>query len=256
MEITDIGRTLAQARIQRQKLADYPVPTAPSLPQGYTIQDAMIAAMGQPVVGWKVGLTSTAAQKVIGVDEPIAGPLFADAILDDGATIATQDSDLRIVEAEIAVRLRAALPDRSGPYQRDDVASMIATVHPMFELANKRLPGGPREVAPWLVADGAINQAIVLGPGTAFTPQTDLAAETVTLQVDAAQVSQGIGANAMGDPLAVVTWLANHLHDRHIALNAGDVIATGLICDLIIGERGQHFDARFGSIGSVTMTLT
>ena len=34
----------------------------PEATQAYAVQDAYIAAMGEPVVGWKVGMTNAAAQ--------------------------------------------------------------------------------------------------------------------------------------------------------------------------------------------------
>jgi 2-keto-4-pentenoate hydratase len=126
----------------------------------------------------------------------------------------------------------------------------------MFELATKRLPGGMRETAQWIVADGGINQAIVVGEGTAFSPEIDLAMVKAQVHLNDTPVSEGIGSNVMGSPVAALVWLADHLKSRNISLKKGDFVATGLVCDMLIGQSGDRFSAHFDGIGSVAMRLS
>lgn len=255
MDFEEIGATLAKARCQTIKLTKYPTTEPFLLSDAYEIQIAMARCMPTPIVGWKVGLTSTVAQEVIGVDEPFAGPLFSDHVHVDSSDLKVNENDLRIVEVEIGLMLKSDVLPRKIAFERKDILPLISSVHPIFELANKRLPGGVQECVEWLVADGGINQAIVVGPGTAFSRKMNLVAERVSVHVNGRSTSKGVGLNAMGDPILVAAWLANHLSSRDIALKAGDLIATGLVCEPLIGHPGDEFTAHFDTIGSVTMHL-
>lgn len=254
MDTQDIGRTLAEARRAGRKLSDYPG-EPPDMAQALAIQDAMAAAMGAGVVGWKVGVTSARAQALCGVDAPLAGPVFEGDVWDSGAEVAMVGGDLGIIEAEIGFRMRDTLAPREAAYGRDEVLAAVGEVLPMFEWVNKRLPGGLMEKAEWLVADGVINRGLVCGAGIAFSAGMDLKGETVSVCRGDDELTTGLGANALGDPAEVLVWLANDLSARGKGLRAGDLVATGLICDVVTAEPGAQLEARFGSIGRVVLRV-
>lgn len=254
MDHTEAGRMLAEARRAGRKLAAYPC-ARPDMAGALAIQAAMTAAMAVPVAGWKVGLTSRRAQEICGVDAPLAGPIFADCLWPDGAELAPVEGDLGILEAEIGLRMGADLPPRAAPYGRDEVLAAVAEVLPVIEWVTKRLPGGIREEAEWLLADGVINRGLVLGAATRFAPGFDLAGETVQVLKDGARATEGLGANALGGADAVIAWLANDLRARGTGLRKGDVVATGLICDVVEAVPGSRIEARFSSIGTVTLRV-
>ncbi|WP_424944673.1 2-keto-4-pentenoate hydratase [Aliiroseovarius crassostreae] len=255
MTLQEIGAAIAESRKSCKRLLKYPSPMPKSLEDAYIVQEHMARAMGEPVVGWKVGFTSATARKAAGVSEPLAGPLFQETILGNGATVDVNVDDLKIVEAEIGFRLKGDLPPSKAPYTREAVVAAIGTVHPIFEIVNKRLPGDVKETPEWLVADGSINQAVVVGDGSAFDAKKPLTAETVVLSANDKPISEGIGANAMDDPVTVLVWLANHLSARGIPLKTGELVATGLLCDLVFGEVGITYCADFQSLGTVTMAF-
>lgn len=254
MEIEAVGRVLAEARQAGRKLERYPG-AQPSMEEALAMQEAMAVAMGVPVAGWKVGLTSARAQALCGVNAPLAGPVFADCIWQDGAEIAMVAGDLGILEAEIGFRMARDLPPRQAPYGRDEVLAAAGEVLPVIEWVNKRLPGDLREAPEWLVADGVINRGLVVGQAMRFEPARDLKAETVQVWADGTMVTEGVGANALGDPAEVLVWLANDLSARGKGLRRGDVIATGLICDVVQAEPGKRVEARFGALGQVALEI-
>lgn len=249
------GKMLAEARSGGQRLETYPEDKPQTLQEAYATQQHMIAAMPAPVVGWKVGFTSDTARAAAGIAEPIFGPLFEDAVHDDDAVITVADNDLMILEPEIGFVMATDLPPRDEPYMRDDILQAIARVHPIFELVNKRLPGTLQETPEWLAADGAINQAIIMGAGQAFVPGREFVDEGVIVALNGADLSKGIGANAMGDPIAVLLWLANNMREKGMTLRAGDLVATGLLSDLIYCKNGDTCHATFDTLGSVTTRI-
>jgi len=255
MDVSELGRELARLRLAPMRLADYPCPPPENLQQAYQVQDVMAAHMGSAVVGWKIGVTSKIAREMLGMEEPLSGPLFADFILPGPGKFKVETSDLRIIEAEIGFRMKHSLAPRREPYSMEDVVAAIATVHPVFEVVNKRLPGDLKDNACWLIADGGVNHGFIYGPGTEFDPAMDLAAETVRVILDGQLATEGIGANALGNPLNVVLWLANHLSGRNISLKAGDWVSTGLIADVVVGDAGSIIIAEFETLGSIRLEV-
>src|SRR5688572_5761516 len=78
----------------------------------YRVQRALVAAKvgeGERPAGYKMGLTSVAKQKMMGVEEPIYGCLFESSLLDDGAIVRRGDLIHPKVEAEIAFVLARPL---------------------------------------------------------------------------------------------------------------------------------------------------
>ena len=75
----------------------------------------------------------------------------------------------------------------------------------------------------------------------------------VTLLRNGTQIGSGVGADALGGPMHALTWLANHLGERGVALTAGQVITTGTcggVTPITVGDRGV---ATHGPLGTVEL---
>ncbi|MDQ2093698.1 2-keto-4-pentenoate hydratase [Rhodalgimonas zhirmunskyi] len=249
----EMGATLAEARRDGRKLSDYPGPKPTDMDAAQAVQDAMTAAMGLPVLGWKVGLTAKKAQEICGVDAPLAGPVFE--IAESGVEWPLLEGDLGVIEAEIGFRMRADLPPRDAEYARAEVLAAVGTVLPVFEWVNKRLPGGLREAAEWLLADGVVHRGLIAGAERAYAPDMDMAAETVRVSVNGTEATRGAGAAALGDPAEVLVWLANALNRQGKGLCAGQVIATGLICDVVEAVPGAEIVAEYATLGRNRLSI-
>src|SRR5271157_6404905 len=94
------------SRAERDRIAiDPPAATTKlSVADAYRTQMINVErrlAAGRRIVGRKVGLTSLAMQKMMGVDEPDFGHLFDDMILASGSECAVAELMLPRVEPEI-----------------------------------------------------------------------------------------------------------------------------------------------------------
>src|ERR1700674_3629887 len=106
----------------------------------YAIQMANTAhwvGAGRRIVGRKVGLTATAVQVQLGVDQPDYGVLFDDMAIPDGGELLASKVLQPKAEAEIAMILGADLSDPG--VMRDGVAAAVARVAAAIEIVDSRI---------------------------------------------------------------------------------------------------------------------
>ncbi len=256
MDKAAIGRAvdiLWHARLECRRMDGLPADCRPSsLAEGYAIQDAMAAAAGQKVVGWKIAATSAAGQRHIGIDEPLGGRLFANFVLQDGALLPAAPLHMRVAEAEFAFRMARDLAPRATAYSVEEVLDAVADLHLAIEVPDARFEkfaeAGPAQIA----ADDAFAAWFVLGIRVADWRRIDLAAHPVRAFKNGVLAREGSGANVLGDPRKALTWLANDRSKRGIGLSAGDIITTGTcVTPLEIGP-GDKVVADFGALGQVS----
>ena len=112
MPVTDApakAKALYEARRTRVPIAPF-TDAEPDLTMadGYAVQQELVPLLladGDRIVGHKVGLTSTAMQKLIGVDSPDYGPVLASTAYRDGDTIRLERFIAPKLEAEIVLVL-------------------------------------------------------------------------------------------------------------------------------------------------------
>lgn len=248
-----VAQTLAQARRASVKLTQYPEPAPSSIAEGYEVQRLVTQALGWQPCGFKVGATSLKAQAILGIDRPFSALLFRERLFRSGDHVPTAAENLRVAEPEVAFVMRAALPGRDTPYTHAEVLAAVESVHPALEIASPRLPHGLAQSLPWLIADGGINDAFVLGPAVSPLPADAYAALQVQASRNGAAHTQGVGANALGDPASVLVWLVNHLPALGLGLRAGDIVTTGLVTGILEGQWGDEVRADFAALGCVSV---
>ncbi len=254
-DAAELAATLIAARHSGERLDPAPPGGPETLAAAYTVQDAYIAAMGEPVVGWKVGMTNAAAQAAGGIDEPIAGPMFESAVVQSPARLTTPAEALRLIECEFGFRMATDLPARATPYTADEVADAVASLHPAVEVVDVHLPGGLKAGPRWAIADGGGNLFWVPGPATTDWQAGELPDRAVSVSLNGAPQGAGTAAAALGNPVTVLAWLANHLTGRGRHLRAGDWVSTGLCTPLFSAAPGDRVEADYGALGTVEVSF-
>jgi 2-keto-4-pentenoate hydratase len=223
---------------------------------GYSAQREIVKFSGQDVVGWKIAATSAAGQKHIGVNAPLAGPLLANRVLADGATIPLDGNIMMVAEAEFAFKFSRALPQRANPYTQDEVLAAVESLHPAIEVPDSRYNDFVKVGAPQLIADTACADWFVLGaPTRAEWRLRDLVTHAVAVYRNGEKVATGSGANVLGDPRIALTWLVNELRTFADGIAAGQFVTTGTCVVPVPIQRGDNVRVDFGEFGSVTANL-
>jgi 2-keto-4-pentenoate hydratase len=243
---------------QRTRIDQLPADCRPlDRAAGYSAQRAIVKVSGQHVVGWKIAATSAAGQKHIGVDGPLAGPLLANRVLENGATVPLDGNIMLVAEAEFAFKFARSLAKRANPYTQSEVLDAVASLHPAIEVPDSRYNDFVRVGAPQLIADTACACWFVLGPpATADWRARDLVAHAVTAQLNGQHAATGSGANVLGDPRLALTWLANDRSRRGDSLRAGEIVTTGTCVTPVTIAPGDEVVADFGVLGTVGVAFS
>jgi 2-keto-4-pentenoate hydratase len=225
-----------------------------SASDAYAIQLANVKrrqAAGEKVVGMKVGLTAKPMQKMLGVDQPDFGHLFANMQLHDGAECSLDGLIQPRVEAEIGIILAK---DLRGPGLTDlDVVAATAALVPTLEIVDSRITDWKITFVDTVADNGSSARFVV---GSKRTPPAGIDTRTVgtVFEKNGELVGTGAGAAVLGaSPFRAVAWLANTLAAEGLELKAGDVIMPGALCAMVPVARGDVAAANFGILGTVSV---
>lgn len=252
----DRARALYEARAKRVPIAPF-TDQDPSLDMadGYAVQrelTAMLLADGEAVIGYKAGLTSAPMQQMFGVDTPDYGPVFASTVLANGSIVSTEAFIAPKVEAEIVFRLGSPL--RGPGVTTGQARAAVGEVMAGLEIVDSRIEDWRIRLAD-TVADLASNGAVVLGTPLPVDPDVDYRLLGMAFSRGGTLVATGAGAAALGDPAAVVAWLANTLGEHGTVLEAGQLIMTGALHAAVPLSAGDAFLAEFDRLGAVTLAV-
>ncbi|SHR25595.1 2-keto-4-pentenoate hydratase [Mycobacteroides abscessus subsp. abscessus] len=222
-----------------------------SVTEAYHIQlenIQMKVEQGQKIIGKKIGLTSLAMQKLLGVDEPDYGHLLDSMEVTNGGTISIEKVLQPKVEAELAFVLKK---DLIGPNITTlDVLQATDYIVPALEIVDSRVKDWKIKL-PDTIADNASSGFYVLGDRKAKVDEINLELLGMVLSRNNEIVNTGVGAAALGNPATCVAWLANKLSEFGIPLKAGEIILSGALSAAADAKAGDSFSARFAHFGEV-----
>jgi 2-keto-4-pentenoate hydratase len=247
----------AAARLIEAAAARVPCEPVRDLLPDATIDDAYLVSQrvldasrsGVRRVGRKIGLTSPAVQRQMGVSTPDFGVLLADMAYGDADPIPAGSLLQPRVEAEVAFVLGRDLPER--PVVASDVLRATDFVVAAIEVVDSRIRDWDISIVD-TVADNASSGLFVLGGSPRrLTDIADLRSIEMQLTCERATVSEGSGAACLGHPVNAVVWLANAVAERGAPLREGEVILSGSLGPLAPAEPGKEYVAAFDGLGTV-----
>lgn len=253
----EAAQVLAKARQEKVALLALPEHCRPtSIEEGYAVQRAFMQVWRQPVVGWKIGATAPAVQKLFKVSEPFFGPIHAGGLLRSPATPSAEDYLHLAIESEFAFRFGRDLPARPEPWSREAIASAIEGVAPAFEIVSPRFTTIPFDDVASCIADCGLNGGLVVGELRTQWRELDLGPHEVFLSVGGKLRQSGTGANVLGHPLNVLDWAVNALSRDGFGVQRGQYVSTGTVTGVHTLKPGETAISDFGSLGRIELTFT
>lgn len=209
-------------------------------------------ADGAKVVGHKVGLSSEAMQKMMGVDEPDYGHLLADMEVFEDKPVTAGRFLYPRVEVEVGFILADDLP--GAGCTEDDVLAATAAFAPSIELIDTRIRDWKIALCD-TIADNASSAGYVLGTERVSPKDIDIKAIDAVLTRNGEVVAEGRSDAVLGNPVTAVAWLARKVDSFGVRLRAGDIVLPGSCTRAIDARPGDEFVADFTGLGSVRLSF-
>jgi 2-keto-4-pentenoate hydratase len=207
---------------------------------------------GARVIGHKVGLSSEAMQKMMGVDEPDYGHLLADMEVFEDVPVNTAKYLFPRVEVEVGFILAEDLP--GAGCTEDDVLAATAAFAPSIELIDTRIRDWKIALCD-TIADNASSAGWVLGPQRVSPKDIDITGIDAVLTRNGEVVAEGRSDAVLGNPVTAVAWLARKVDSFGVRLRAGDIVLPGSCTRAIDARPGDEFVADFAGLGSVRLSF-
>jgi 2-keto-4-pentenoate hydratase len=207
--LSSICDRLVAARREGARIALVGADAPADYEEGFAVQDAVVAALASPAIGWKV--------MPVPQGPVIYAPILQSGRVPAGGTWEVVGREPAGIELEIAFRLGRDVPAGAAPGQ---VLEAVESAHVVFELCQSRIadPGSqPRHV---MLADCIANAGLVVGPELLAWRTEDLRARTGRLMVDGKLHVEGKSV----DPLAALLLLPPAMAARGKSLAAGSLI--------------------------------
>lgn len=255
MDIEGAARLLEQADAVADPCAGLSGLIDPgSTEQGYRVQqfaEAGHRAAGRLPVGYKIGLSSAAAQAIFGASEPMYGILYADRRDDADARIDMQRLCAPKLEGEILLRVG----EPPAPEADDDaLLASIASVHAAFEIADSRIADWRIGIGEAIADNACCGRFGIVEPGLQIG-SVDLPGVPMTITVEGgdAPLSAGTGANCLGTPLAAYRWLVGKLAEHGRTLRPGEIILTGALGPMVTMAPDKRYTIAIGELGVLSV---
>lgn len=233
------------ARREHRRIALPPALRPADFTEAYAIQRAVEHALGKSPVAWKVGAPDAK-------NTPSAAPIYD--VMASPARIESHKLHMLGVEAEIAAVFTDDLPARETPYSDEEVTAAVEELRVVIEVCDSRLSDWQSADDATKLADHQLNFALVVGDAVHTPHALDFSRLAVRTVVDGRVLKEGVGTHAVGNPLRLLPWLANHLRTRN-GIRAGTIATLGAWLGLHVVQPGAEVTVEFPGLGKASVTF-
>jgi 2-oxo-3-hexenedioate decarboxylase len=203
---------------------------------------------GHRTIGLKMGLTSRAKMRQMGVASPCYGYLADYFLCPESEPIDTNTLIHPRVEPEIALITGARINSNSHP---GEILQAIDFVVPAIEVIDSRYRDFNFDL-PSVIADNSSSARFVLGARYLKITEVDVRNLGIVLEINGEVVETGAGAAVLGSPMASVAELARLLALRGQHIPAGSILLTGGAPAAVAVAAGDTVSASFQGLGALS----
>jgi 2-keto-4-pentenoate hydratase len=226
------------------------------LDAAYAVQQGLVRARiagGAQVVGRKIGATSEAVQKQLGVDQPDFGYLLDVMDVSADAPISMRTLVQPRVEAEVAFRLAKDIaPATEDEITIELVRDAVESAFPSLEIVDSRIENWNITFTD-TVADNASSGLFVIGTDAKSLSEVEPRDVVMELRINGEVRSSGTGAACLGDPLEALRWLAVQAWRFGDPLRAGHLILSGALGPFVPFAEGDRVEASISGFDTLSV---
>jgi 2-keto-4-pentenoate hydratase len=243
---------LLAARRLRRAGARLPKAARPTTnDEAFAIQRRVALLLDEPIGGWKCSLPND--------ERMLAAPIYASTIVRTPPCAVPPLEGYARIEPEVAFVLAKDLPGRAAPYDEAEVRAAIGETRLVIELLGSRYANPAKIPPPEMLADGANNYGLFVGPTVTKPFERNLEAVPLRIIGPAGAILAREGAHPDGHPLRPLVWLANWFGRNPAGwkqgLNAGQIVTTGSYAGALDVPMATPLTVTFGELGKVELTL-
>ncbi len=243
---------IAARRDQRPTDAAPLAHTLSSADEAYAVQARVASELqGSAAAGashWKSGGPSRTATLT-------HAPLPAAGIWASPARAAGFHFNLRLIEAEIALRLgQAVTPAAATALSPESAGALVDAMTVSIEVVDSRWQQGPAAPALLKLADLQSHGALVLGSWVPYMAR-DWSAQTCEVHIGNQPAQCFTGSHSLADPAWLLPLWLRHATRAGQTVPAGTVVTTGTWCGMLKADAGDLVLARFAGVGEAQVQL-
>jgi 2-oxo-3-hexenedioate decarboxylase len=248
--LDQIAGALDRAACDAAAIPQWSGDQALSVDTAYAVQARLVAARharGYRQIGIKMGFTSRAKMRQMGVSEMIWGRLTEDMRIDDGGEIELSRYVHPRIEPEVAFLLKSNL---AGRVSGAEALAAVEAVAPAMEIIDSRYESFKFNLAD-VIADNASSSGFVVG---GWRPKDlPLGHLGVILEVDGRVRQIGSTADILGHPLRSLVAAAALIGAAGETLRPGDIVMAGGVTAAEPLTPGTSVRAVIEQLGQVTI---
>ena len=217
-----------------------------TLADAFALQQRIAGRLGM-IGGWKCSLPAA--------DRVTAAPIYASTIHRGAHATVHARGAVAQIEPEVAFVLARDLGPRQEAYDERDVVAAIGEVHLVLEILGNRYDDPAGVPFPEMLADGANNEGLIVGPVLEGGLSQPLEGFPVRIDGVGGFHLERAGRHPDGHPLKPLVWLANFIRERGERLRAGQIVTTGSYAGALDVPLATPLTVVFGTLGTMSVTL-
>jgi 2-keto-4-pentenoate hydratase len=203
------------------------------------------------VGGFKAGLTTEKAQKMLGVNFPLTGVLYNSGKLEGSPVVDRTTLRTLLIETEIGFVIARSI--RRPPRNVQELRQKVSGVMPAIELPGSGFADGKVVKGVDLIAANVGAAKFIVG--MARTHQgVNLNHVQVTLFFNGQPLYRGQGEEALGDQWKVALWMVRNVLGQGYKVEPGHILITGALGRMVPGEPGRYV-ADYGDFGKISFEV-
>jgi 2-keto-4-pentenoate hydratase len=222
-----------------------------SIAESYRVQDLVAErriALGERVVGYKVGCTSAAIREQFNLEEPIHGRLFYPHVQQSCQDVDWTDFVNCAIEPEMVLRIGR---DLCGNQLSDEkLIDSIEYVSPGIELHNFRFWRTPPTTQE-LICSGGIHAGLIIGDEKVDPKELSFQSEDFSVFKDGRLLTSAPATEVMGGPLNSLRWLVKSLTAKGSVLTKGSYVIPGSPVELVLVDADTELKIQIEAVGAL-----